>query len=273
MSSCKFIINADDLGLNKAANGKIKEYAERHLISSAVILANGDAFDEAKSIALTYTDLSIGAHLNLTQFRSLTKAHIFEHAGITDKNNVFTGVANYQNRKSIKLSYELNNAIYKEWDAQISKLYDHGIKLSHIDGHNLVHYRKEFFFILKRLQKRFKIKRVRIRYGVRPYTFFVPFSFRQYVKGMWSVKPAIVWNAFIRYFPPITRTTNYLYPYISLYKALKAGHKLPRKGIFELIVHPGCDYVEYFAEENRLVEDRAIPNMVPGFDMITFNDI
>jgi len=54
----RIIINADDFGIGDEVNGEIRMLMERKLISSATILANGPAFQEAARVA----------HKNVSEF-------------------------------------------------------------------------------------------------------------------------------------------------------------------------------------------------------------
>jgi predicted glycoside hydrolase/deacetylase ChbG (UPF0249 family) len=68
--SRKIIANADDFGLNDEVNQAIVEAFEKHMISSATLMANMPGFEEACELAHRHGLLGrIGVHLNLTALR------------------------------------------------------------------------------------------------------------------------------------------------------------------------------------------------------------
>jgi predicted glycoside hydrolase/deacetylase ChbG (UPF0249 family) len=268
------IVNADDLGENERVTRSIYNFAERGLISSASILVNGDDFDGAKHFAHNFPHISIGAHLNLTQFASLSKSDIFFERGIIDENNYFTGVAKYNSTAKIDFDRQLIHAVYNEWKMQLEKLYNNNISVSHIDGHNNIHYRYELLFALKKLQKEFNINKVRAK-DVKPISFYGLFnkSLKRKLPPLKKEISNLVWNSLVKNIEPFTKTTDHVFSYLSLCNYLSTGSRSPRKGIFELVVHPGSNYLDYFLEENVLVEKRKIEELLPDFTLISYNEI
>ncbi len=268
------IINADDLGENPQINQAIAKYARNGLISSASILANGNDFEGAKQFAFEYTHISTGAHLNLSQFKSLSRPDIFLEKGITDENYNFTGSAKYTSKTKIAFDQQLVNAIYEEWKLQLEKIFDNKVFVSHIDGHNHVHYRYELLSALKKLQEKFKINKVRIK-DVKPVAFYGLFnkSLPKKTPPLRRELSNLVWNNLLKVMNPPTKTTDHVFSYLSLCKYLSTGSKSPRRGVFEVVVHPGSNYLDYFAEENALVEKRMIEQLIPDFTLITYNDL
>ena len=63
------IVNADDLGASAERNAAIAEAFERGLITSASLLPNGPAFDDAVALVAGRV---VGVHLNLTEGLPLT---------------------------------------------------------------------------------------------------------------------------------------------------------------------------------------------------------
>ena len=268
------IINADDLGENSIVNHAIYEYAQNGLISSASILANGDGFDEAKNVVTACPQISIGAHLNLTQFKSLSQADIFYQKGIVDENYYFNGAAKYNSKVKIDFDRHLVDAIYNEWKLQLEKLCDNNIPLSHIDGHNHVHYRYELLYILEKLLNKFNINKLRIK-DVKPISFYGIFnkSLNKKTPPLRKELSNLIWNRRIKKACPFIKTTDHVFSYLSLCKYLSTGSKCPKSGIFEVVVHPGSNYLNYFCEENILVESRKIEELIPDFTMITYKDL
>jgi predicted glycoside hydrolase/deacetylase ChbG (UPF0249 family) len=61
----RLIVNADDFGLSSPINEAVLEAAERGILTSATIMANMPAFDEAVRGAKDHPRLGVGVHLNL----------------------------------------------------------------------------------------------------------------------------------------------------------------------------------------------------------------
>jgi chitin disaccharide deacetylase len=68
------VVNADDFGASRRINQAILQAFEKRLISSATIMANMPAFEEACRLA-RQNDLQrgIGLYLNLTEGKPLTR--------------------------------------------------------------------------------------------------------------------------------------------------------------------------------------------------------
>lgn len=68
----RLIVNADDLGLSPGVNAGIILAHTRGILTSATILANAPAFDEAVVLAKANPSLGVGLHLNLVRGRPLS---------------------------------------------------------------------------------------------------------------------------------------------------------------------------------------------------------
>ena len=150
------IINADDLGYSRAVNDAIFDLMEKGLVTSASLLANSPAVEEACKRIPSFPNCSFGVHLNVTEFRPLKDSP--ELAALQDESGEF--VRGRIRRFSVEKS--LGRAIFDEYCLQIEKLYSLGVDVSHIDSHHYVHSNPGMFGVLKRVQKRFGLRRVRI---------------------------------------------------------------------------------------------------------------
>lgn len=130
-------------------------------ITSSTILANGPAFDNAILRIRDYPQCSIGVHLNLTEFRPLVAGGLFP---ILDGEGCFAG----GRIRHIPIGGQLREAIFQEWCAQIERLASLGLRPSHIDSHHHVHTIPALFPVLKRVQRRFGLRKVRITMNIYP---------------------------------------------------------------------------------------------------------
>ena len=155
----RVIINADDLGAREAVNDAIFDTMSRKCVSSATLLANGPCFEQAVQQLASFPNCSFGVHLNITEFRPLS----FDGGlgTILDEDGFFRG-----NIEEVRKTPFLLLAIIKEFCAQIERLLSFGVKISHIDSHHHVHTLSHIFPILKYLQNRYRLKRVRISYNI-----------------------------------------------------------------------------------------------------------
>jgi len=69
----QLIVNADDLGADEARNAGIFEAIEAGVVTSASILPNGPALEDAlRRIRSSCRPISLGVHINLSEGRPLS---------------------------------------------------------------------------------------------------------------------------------------------------------------------------------------------------------
>lgn len=155
----KVIINADDFGKDVATNDAIISEIQKGTVTSASIMANGEDLDGAVSFALSNPKISFGAHLVLDELRPTSKElHVLKKYGIVCEEGEFV-----RNKiRTIKLNQEILDAIFDEWDSQISIIKNKGVVISHIDSHHHVHTIPGLYDVLKALMTKHKIKKVRL---------------------------------------------------------------------------------------------------------------
>ena len=130
------IINADDYGLNERNSSAIKEAFQKQMITDTTMLVNFDFFEKAIAAAKEegFAD-KIGIHLNLTAGEPLTEAIKRCPRFVSD--GVFNKV--YNQKRTSPLSKEEKDAIYTELTAQVKKLKEAGIAITHADSHHHIH--------------------------------------------------------------------------------------------------------------------------------------
>lgn len=135
----RLIINADDFGLTPGVNRGIVEAHGHGMVSSATLMANGPAFDDAVRLAQAAPRLSVGCHVVLV-----------DGAPLLDKSQVLSLLANRDNAARFAdsisafafraFSGRLDPAqLEAEASAQIRKLQSSGISVSHLDAHKHTH--------------------------------------------------------------------------------------------------------------------------------------
>lgn len=153
----KLIVNADDFGLTEGTNRAIVDGHLNGVITSATLMANGSAFDDAVARAKGLSEMGVGVHLNLTDGQpvsprdaipSLLDGEGFGGSPVWLARGVFTG--------SVKAA-----DIETELRSQIEKVAAAGIKITHLDCHKHVQMLPAIFRIVVRLAQHFNIRSLR----------------------------------------------------------------------------------------------------------------
>jgi chitin disaccharide deacetylase len=220
MSAERVIINADDLGMSEAVNAAIFDLMSQRRVTSATLMANGPAFKQAAACTRHFPRCSFGIHLNLTQFAPLTSAAI-----LTGPDGMMS-----RNIERQRFGPKMLAACYRELCAQVDRVASAGVEISHFDSHNHVHTKPQLLPVIKALQSRYRIRKVRISKNI--YTGAQPVS-----PVLARMKTAYNW-ALRHYFA--TRTTDGFTELLS-YHAESSRREIRCRSV-ELMVHPGASY-------------------------------
>ena len=131
----RLIVNADDLGLTPGVNLAIVEAAQRGIVTSTTLMANGEAFDDAVQVAHQAPKLAIGCHVDLIQLSPVLPPD--QLPTLVDAGRFrpgFTRFASMAMRGRLK-----QDEITDEATAQIRKLQSAGVRVSHFDTHKHTH--------------------------------------------------------------------------------------------------------------------------------------
>lgn len=138
----RLIVNADDFGLTAGVNRAIIEAHEAGVVSSATLMANGQAFDEAIDLAHSRPGLSVGCHVVLVDGGPLLEQSrvksLLEDGGNSSGSQHFRdGITKFG---ALALLGRLAaDEIQAEATAQIRKLQGAGIAVTHLDSHKHTH--------------------------------------------------------------------------------------------------------------------------------------
>ena len=125
------IVNADEFGLTEQVNRGIVEAHRGGIVTSATLITNMWAFEDAISLARMCPSLGTGVHLNFTDGSPLMSAG--DVPTLVDPLGRFLGRGRLVRRLmagKIKIA-----EVRKELSAQIRKVMNAGIKPSHLDSH------------------------------------------------------------------------------------------------------------------------------------------
>ena len=153
------IIDADDFGLSSGVNRAVIKGWREGILTSASLMATGDCFDEAVTLARQNPGMQVGLHLTLVQGRAVLPPT--EIPGLVDVSGNFT-----DNPVAAGMRYffrkGLRGQLRREIEAQLGKVRDAGIDLSHVDGHLNIQMQPVVFDILMDLAPRYGITSFRL---------------------------------------------------------------------------------------------------------------
>jgi predicted glycoside hydrolase/deacetylase ChbG (UPF0249 family) len=151
------IVNADDLGWTEGINRGIAEAHHHGIVTSASLLANG--CESGVKLALTTPGLGVGVHLNLSDGAPVADAETV--TSLVNDHGEFSGGPESLLLRLARRGIAVEE-VEREWDAQIQKVRDTGVKPTHLDGHKHVHMLPGLFEIALRIAKRHAIDAIRV---------------------------------------------------------------------------------------------------------------
>jgi hopanoid biosynthesis associated protein HpnK len=133
----RLIINADDFGLTGGVNRAICEAHENGILTSATLMANGAAFEDAVQISRSAPRLSVGCHVVVVDGSPILEPARVPSLIDGESSKFRRGLSNFA---ILSLCGRLSaDEIEAEATAQIRKLQLAGIAVSHIDTHKHTH--------------------------------------------------------------------------------------------------------------------------------------
>ena len=158
----KFVLNADDFGMSSAYNTAITEGAQKGILKSTSLVANGEAFDEAIDKVLpACPDLGVGIHLNVIEGTALVK----EQNELTNEENKFNnGYLMLMLKAYNPFNKNFMTQLENEFRAQIEKVKSEGVQITHIDSHVHTHAIPPIFNLVCKLAEEYGSGQVRTQY-------------------------------------------------------------------------------------------------------------
>jgi len=152
-------VNADDLGWTAGVNGGIAEAHRNGIVTSASLLANGEAFAQGAELARGTQGLGVGVHLNLSDGSPVSAPETVP--SLLNDSGQFEGGPDGLLVKIATRRISIRE-VEIEWQAQIAKVRAAGVEPTHLDGHKHVHMLPGLFEIALRLAKRHGIQAIRV---------------------------------------------------------------------------------------------------------------
>ena len=126
------ILNADDFGMTRGVNEGIIRAHREGILTSATLMANGPAFDDAVRLSAANPKLGVGCHLVLVGGKCVARRE--DIASLADGDgNLPESLAKFVARLSSGMIPA--KEIEQELRAQINKIQSAGIRATHLDTH------------------------------------------------------------------------------------------------------------------------------------------
>jgi radical SAM superfamily enzyme YgiQ (UPF0313 family)/predicted glycoside hydrolase/deacetylase ChbG (UPF0249 family) len=156
------IINADDFGLCGGTNRGVEKLLEAGIVKSVSIMPTGYAFESAINIVRNnpdIPDIDVGVHLSLTETKPIQSRNRI--SSLTNKTGKF------EDKFSLFFMRYLFGGVKKghiirELRAQIEKVKEAGLEITHLDSHQHIHILPGIFKIVLSLAKEYEIPFIRL---------------------------------------------------------------------------------------------------------------
>lgn len=154
----RVVIVADDFGRSPSVNQAVAEAHDRGILTTASIMAGGEAFEEAVQIARSRSRLSVGLHVTLCDGRAVLPQSAVPD--LVDASGLFEKSPSQAWMKYTRAGFL--QQLDAEIEAQFVRLKEAGIQPTHVDGHHHLHMHPLIFTILCRHASRSGVRWVRI---------------------------------------------------------------------------------------------------------------
>jgi predicted glycoside hydrolase/deacetylase ChbG (UPF0249 family) len=256
----KLILNADDFGLTPGVNRSIAELYAAGALTSATLMANGSAFDEAIAIARANPALGIGCHIVLTDGVPLSPPHTVPSLLAENGQSFRPSLASFL---LAVLSGKVNHAeVALEASAQIARIQACGIRVTHVDTHKHTHILPGIARPLLQVAERLNVPAIRNPFE-QPWSLRLgqsPLLRRLQLEIIRRLRPRFLALPQIRDRRVVTTdgtvgisATGHLNP-----DTLAAILRTMPNGIWELVCHPGYNDPDLDAITTRLRQSREI---------------
>ena len=153
------VVNADDCALHPAVNQAVIEAHQKGILTSCSVLAGGFAFADAVNQLKKFPSLGVGVHLCVVEQHPVLPPS--EIPSLVDKTGSFWRSHSTFVRRYLLRIVQLNE-IRREFFAQVSKIIDSGLKITHMDCHQHLHVLPGIAEIVGDIGRKFDIRHVRI---------------------------------------------------------------------------------------------------------------
>jgi predicted glycoside hydrolase/deacetylase ChbG (UPF0249 family) len=151
------VVNADDFGISERINEGIVQAHRNGIVTATSLMAAGPAFAHAVQLSRAAPSLDVGVHLTLVAEAPLLRCR----SSLIDSNGRLPASAGALACRW--LTGRINTAdVRAEWSAQIERVLENGVRVSHLDSHQHVHILPGLFDLTRDLAARYGIPFVRV---------------------------------------------------------------------------------------------------------------
>lgn len=259
----RLIVNGDDFGFTIGVNTGIQRAFTEGVLTSATLMANGDAFDDAVGIAKANPRLGVGCHLAAVGGRAV--ANRDQPGGLADADGWLPKTLG---QLALKLATGAVKSIHieREFAAQVEKIVAAGISPTHFDTHKHTVMYPAVTKALATIARHFGISRVRSPFGAKDGVWkSVPAGLRGVYLKQYAVSVAVMpaRGFFRRRIAQYgIKTPDYFYGVaitglLNREILMDLFRELPN-GITELMCHPGLYDSDLESAHTRLKQSRQI---------------
>jgi predicted glycoside hydrolase/deacetylase ChbG (UPF0249 family) len=267
----RLILNADDFGLTPGINRAIAELHRAGALTSATLMANGPAFDDAVAIARANPTLGVGCHITLVDGIPVAHPQSIPTLIGGDGKTLRSSIVDFT---QAHLRGEIReDEIEREALAQLQKLQRAGIDVTHLDTHKHTHLFPAVARPLLHLAERTSIGAIR--------NPFEPTWARSLGHGgllrrlqiylLNRMQPSFHGLHQLRHGQVLTTDGTLAISatgHLTTQTLTEAINALPAEGVFELCCHPGYNDHDLDAVATRLratrdIEREALLTVIP----------
>lgn len=269
--SSRLIVNADDFGLTAGINRAVGELNSAGVLTSATLMANGPAFDDAVAVAHAHPTLGVGCHIVLTDGVPVSPPATIPSLLGSDGRSFRPSLIDFL--RVLFLGRIKQEEIAREALAQIQKLQRAGISITHLDTHKHTHLFSAVARPLLEVAEQTSIRAIRnpfepawslaLNHGSHARRAAIKFIGR--MRPRFAAHPQIRDGHILTTDGTIAVSATGDFNAATLAQILAA---LPPTGTYELCCHPGyndtdLDRVPTRLRAHRDVEREALLNEVP----------
>lgn len=155
----RLIVNADDFGRSTSINRAVIQAHQRGILTTASLMVNGAAAEEAVALAHEHPCLGVGLHLTLSHGTSA-----LPYTRIPDLVDLGQNFSNDAPRAGFR--YFTNKRCHSQIEEEVAAQFDRfratGLELDHVNGHLQFHLHPTVFEILCRRATAWGIKTMRV---------------------------------------------------------------------------------------------------------------
>ena len=155
----QLIVIADDFGASSAVNAAVAAAHRDGVLTTASLLVNAPAYEEAVAIARATPALAVGLHLALSLSRATLGReripHLVDPSGRFPDSSAWAGIR-YHFARALRTELE------DEIRAQLERFAATGLPLDHVTGHQHIHMHPRILDIVLRCAGEFRIPALRV---------------------------------------------------------------------------------------------------------------